>query len=95
MIIYNYYSYYMMTFCDVCPYVDEPRGTSISEEAANIVMTDVKTPEEAPEATDSSSSSYSRDLANTNAVNKETLFSIAPSGTRLSLFFLLKYLLNG
>ncbi|KAC1242191.1 hypothetical protein FH972_027138 [Carpinus fangiana] len=47
--------------------LDEPRGTSISrisEEAAN-----TKTPEEAPEATDSSSSSYNRDLANTKSIN--------------------------
>jgi hypothetical protein len=62
-------------------YVDEPTGTSISEEAANI-MGDPE--DQAPEATDSSSSSY-RDLASTKSINKETLFSIGSSGTYTSL----------
>jgi len=61
--------------------VDEPTGTSISEEAANI-MGDPE--DQAPEATDSSSSSY-RDLAGTKSINKETLFSIGSSGTYTSL----------
>lgn len=59
---------------------DEPMSTSrsrISEEAS--LITEIKTPEEAPEATDSSSSSY-KDLSNAKSTNKETVFSAASAG---------------
>lgn len=67
-----------------CDTVDEPMSTSrsrISEEAS--LITEIKTPEEAPEATDSSSSSY-KDLSNAKSTNKETVFSTASAGTPLS-----------
>lgn len=60
--------------------VGEPTGTPMSQirGEANII-THIKSPEESPEATDSSSSSY-RDLAGIESINKETPVSIAPSG---------------
>ncbi|KAF3951628.1 hypothetical protein ACB098_03G090500 [Castanea mollissima] len=57
---------------------DGPMSTSLSgiSEEANMI-TDVETPEEGPEATDSSSSSY-KDLISTKFHNGENLFSISP-----------------
>ena len=74
----------LRTFCTL---VDGPMSTSMSgiSEEANMI-TDVETPEEGPEATDSSSSSY-KDLISTKSNNGENLFSISPMnpGTNLSL----------
>lgn len=76
----------LRTFCTL---VDGPMSTSLSgiSEEANMI-TDVETPEEGPEATDSSSSSY-KDLISTKFHKGENLFSISPMnpGTNLSLFF--------